>query len=165
MAPRVHAPFQLLSPHPQEAITFVTAVERAGRLIMAVRRGLAAEHDLTVPAWRLLAVIARAQRRPGLARIARLLGISRQAVRDMAGDLRERGLLTMPCGPGSRKETLLVLTPEGHTEMAQLDETLRFLLLEMTNDVPPEALTASANLLNGFSARLRRCETILGRRL
>jgi DNA-binding MarR family transcriptional regulator len=158
MAPRVHAPFQLLSPHPQEAIAFVTAVERAGRLIMAVRRGFAAEHDLTVPAWRLLAVIARAQRRPGLARIARLLGISRQAVRDMAGDLRERGLLTMP-------EKQLLLTPEGHTEMAQLDETLRFLLLEMTNDVPPEALTASANLLNGFSARLRRCETILGRRL
>ena len=158
MAPRVHAPFQLLSPHPQEAMALVTAVERAGRLIMAVRRGLAAEHGLTVPAWRLLAVISRSPSRTSLARIARQLRISRQAVRDMAGDLRERGLLTMA-------EKQLLLTPEGHRSIAQLDETLRFLLLEMTSDVPQETLTAAAELLNGFSARLRRCETILGRRL
>jgi DNA-binding MarR family transcriptional regulator len=158
MAPGVHAPFQLLSPHPQEAIAFVTAVERAGRLIMAVRRGFAAEHALTVPAWRLLVMISRSRGRTSLARIARQLRISRQAVRDMAGDLRERGLLTMP-------EKQLLLTPEGHRLIAILDETLRFLLLEMTNDVPQETLTAAANLLNGFSARLRRCETILGRRL
>jgi DNA-binding MarR family transcriptional regulator len=161
----VQAPFQLLSPHPQEAMAFVTAVERAGRLIMAARRGLAAEHGLTVPAWRLLAMISRSQNRTSPARIARQLRISRQAVRDMAGDLRERGLLTMPKGPANRKEMQLLLTPEGHRSIAELDETLRFLLLEMTNDVSPETLTAVAGLIHGFSARLRRCETILGRRL
>jgi DNA-binding MarR family transcriptional regulator len=159
------APFQLLSPHPQEAIAFVTAVERAGRLVMAARHARAAALGLTVPAWRLLAVIARSQRRTSLARIARQLRISRQAVREMACDLRERGLLTTPHGPTSRKETHPMLTPKGHITMEQLDETLRLLLLEMTSDVPQETLTAAANLLNGFSARLRRCETILGRRL
>ncbi len=161
----VHAPFRLLSPHPQEAMAFVTAAERAGRLVMAARHGLAAAHGLTVPAWRLLTVISRPQRRTNLARIARHLRISRQAVREMACDLRERGLLTMSRGPSSRKETLLVLTAEGRTSMAQLDETMRFLLLEMTSEVPKETLAAAAELLNGFSARLRRCETILGRRL
>lgn len=83
----------------------------------------------------------------------------------MACDLRERGLLTLPRGPASRKETLLELTPRGHISMSQLDETLRVLLLEMTSDVPQKTLLAAADLLNGFSARLRRCETILGRRL
>ena len=161
----VHVPFQLLSPHPQEATAFATAVERAGRLIMAARRRLAAELGLSVPAWRLLATISRSQSGTSLARTARQLGISRQAVRDMAGDLRERGLLTMPKGPANRKETRLLLTQDGHRSIAQLDETLRFLLLEMTNDVPRETLTATADLLNCFSARLRRCETILGRRL
>lgn len=161
----VHSSFQLLSPYPREAIAFATAVERAGRLIRDARDGLAAAHDLTVPAWRLLAVIARPQRRASPARIARLLRISRQAVHQMACDLHERGLLSMPRGPASRKETLLVLTPKGHIAMADLDETLRFLLLEMTSEVPQETLTAAADLLNGFSARLRRCETILGRRL
>lgn len=161
----VRAPFQLLSPYPQEAIAFVTAVERAGRLVMAARHGLAAAHGLTVPAWRLLTVISRSRSCTSLARIARRLRISRQAVREMACDLRERGLLTMPRGPASRKDTQLMLTPEGHRSMAQLDETMRFLLLEMTNEVPLETLAAAAALLNGFSARLRRCETILGRRL
>jgi len=161
----VRAPFQLLSPHPQEAMAFAAAVERAGRLVMAARYGLAVAQGLTVPIWRLLAVIARSQSRTSISRIARRLQISRQAVRELAGDLRERGLLTMPRGPASRKETLLILTPGGHRAMSQLDETLRFLLLEMTSDVPQETLTAAADLLNGFSARLRRCETILGRRL
>ena len=161
----VQAPFQLLSPYPQEAIAFATAIERAGRLIMAARHGLAAAHGLTVPAWRLMAVISRTQRRASAARIARLLRMSRQAVRQMAGDLQERGLLSMPPGPESRKETQLLLTPKGHIAMAELDETLRFLLLEMTSESPQDRLTAAASLLNGFSGRLRRCETILGRRL
>jgi len=161
----VTAPFQLLSSHPQEAMAFVTAVERAGRLVMAARHGLADAHGLTVAAWRLLAVITQLQSRPSIPRIARRLRISRQSVRGMARDLHERGLLTMPRGPASRKESLLHLTPEGHRSMAELDETMRFLLLEMTSDIPREALIATADLLNGFSARLRRCETILGRRL
>ena len=157
-------PFQLLSPYLQEAIAFGTAVERAGRLIMAARHGLATAYGLTVPAWRLLAMISQMQRRPSLPRIARRLRISRQAVRQMACDLHERGLLSMPTGPASRKERLAMLTPRGHLAMTQLDETLRFLLLEMTSEVPRETLTATADLLNGFSARLRACETILGRR-
>ena len=157
-------PFQLLSPYLQEAIAFGTAVERAGRLIMAARHGLATAHGLTVPAWRLLAVISQMRRRPSLPRVARRLRISRQSVRQMAGELHERGLLSMPTGPASRKERLVVLTPKGHLAMTRLDETLRFLLREMTNDFPQETLTATADLLNGFSARLRACETILRRR-
>lgn len=148
-----------------EAMAFAVAAERAGRLIMDARHGLASAHGLSVPAWRLLVVIARAPRRASAARIARLLRMSRQAVREMAVDLRERGLLTTPHGPVNRKETQLFLTPEGHIAMADLDAIMRDLLLEMTRDIPPQTLTATADLLNGFSARLLRCETILGRRL
>lgn len=160
----VRAAFQLLSPFPQEVMAFATAVERAGRLIMAARHGLAAAHGLTVPAWRLLAVISLTHSRSSIPRIARRLRISRQAVREMAGDLRERGLLASSCGPTNRKETRLLLSPEGSLSLAQLDETLSFLLLEMTTEIPRETLTAAADLLNGFSARLRACESILGRR-
>lgn len=158
------APFQLLSPYLHEAIAFTTAIERAGRLIMAARHGLATAHGLSVPAWRLLVVISRTRRRASAARIARLLRMSRQAVRQTAADLCGRGLISMPRGPANRKETQLLLTPKGHIAMAELDETMHFLLLEMTSEIPQETLTAAADLLNTFSAQLRRCETILGRR-
>ena len=124
-------------------MAFATAIERAGRLIMAARHGLAATQVLTVPAWRLLAAISRTQGRTSHARIARRLGISRQAVRDMVGELHERGLLATSCGPTNRKEIHLLVTPDGHDMMAHLDETLCFLLREMTRDVPRETLTAA----------------------
>lgn len=161
----LQAPFQLLSPYPQEAMAFATAIERAGRLVRSARDGLAVAHGLTVPAWRLMAVLSRSPHRASPARIARLLRISRQAVRETAGDLRERGLLDMPRAPVNRKEAWLLLTTPGHRALADLDETMRFLLLEMTSEVPRETLIKAADLLDGFSARLRRCETILGRRL
>lgn len=157
----IRTPFQLQSPHRRDALAFMTAVERAGNLVVAARRALAATHGLTAPAWRLLAVISRSQHRTSFARIARLLRISRQAVREMASDLRERGLLTTPHGSSNRKELRLLLTPKAHLAMAYLDETLTFLLLELTNDLSREALVTAAQLLNGLSVRLRRCETIL----
>lgn len=163
--PMDRARFQLLSPYPQETMAFVTAVERAGRLVMAARHALAAAQGLTVPSWRLLAVISRARHGTRLARIASLLRISRQAVREMACDLRERGLLAMPREVANRKETCLILTPEAYYSLAALDETMHYLLRELTSEVPRETLAAATVLLNGFAARLRRCETILGRRL
>jgi hypothetical protein len=81
----------------------------------------------------------------------------------MARRLRSAGWLSIAQRPTNRKSVELTLTPRGGLLLATLDETLSSVLLEVTNDIPRDALVATAAGLNGFSARLCRCETLLRR--
>lgn len=151
----------LLSPFPREALEFATAAERAGRLILAARRGLAKARGLSVAAWRLLEIIGRARGRMTVALAARRLRVSRQAVREAAGALRASGLLTVVADPASRKELRLLATPKGGLARAELNEIMATFLLEMTNDLRCDELTAAAGLLNRMAWRIRRCESVM----
>jgi DNA-binding MarR family transcriptional regulator len=154
--------FHLFTAWPQEARDFTVAIERAARLIRAARRGIAGGADLTLANRRLLALIHRAPARSP-ARLARRLRVSRQAVHAMAQRLRSAGYLAIAQGPGNRKSVQLTLTPRGGLLLANLEETLVTVLLEVANDIPRDALVGTAARLNRFSARLRRCEALLRR--
>jgi DNA-binding MarR family transcriptional regulator len=168
MMPRVEAmclapgdAMSLLSPFPREALEFTTAVERAGRLILAARRGLGKAHGLSVAAWRLLEVVRRSHGRMSIAIAARRLGVSRQAVREAANALGARHLLAVVPDPANRKELLLLTTPKGGLARAELSEVMATFLLEMTNDLRREEMIAATGLLNRLAWRIRRCETVL----
>ena len=151
----------MLSPFPREALEFATAAERAGRLILAARRGFGKARDLSVAAWRLLELVGRSQGRLTIAHAARRLQVSRQSVREAAGALRVSGLLTVVADAVNRKDRRLLATPKGGLVRAELNEIMATFLLEMTNDFRREELTAAAGLLNGMAQRICRCESVM----
>jgi DNA-binding MarR family transcriptional regulator len=154
--------FRLFSAWPQEARDFAIAIERAARMIRAARRGIAGGAELTLANWRLLALVHRAPARSP-ARLARRLRVSRQAVHAMARRLQQAGHLAVARCPGKRKSVELTLTPRGGLLLATLNETLLTALLEVSNDIPRDALVGMAARLNRYAFRLRRCEALLRR--
>lgn len=148
--------FQLLSPWPDEAMQFAGAVERAGRLILAARRGLSAALSLTVPTWRLLKAVSQSRGDLSVAGAARRLRLARQTMRAIALDLRRKGWLELNRCPVDRRIWRLALTPEGTRILAQLETVMRVLLLEMTNDISLESLEVTTELLNRMFRRPER---------
>ena len=62
---------QLLSPWPEKAIAFTTAIERLARLIGRARSAMAIHFELTLPGWRLLRLVEQSGSRATLTRLAR----------------------------------------------------------------------------------------------
>lgn len=151
----------MLSPFPREALEFASAVERAGRMIHAARRGLGKARGLSIADWRLLEVIGRSRGRMTIALAARRLQVSRQAVREAAHVLQARGLLAVVADPASRKAHRLLETPKGGLARAELNDLMATFLLEMTNDLRREELTITTGMLNHMAWRIRRCESVM----
>jgi DNA-binding MarR family transcriptional regulator len=51
--------FQLLSPWLREALEYTNAIERAGRMLIAARRGMSLSYGLTICGWRVLTAISQ----------------------------------------------------------------------------------------------------------
>jgi DNA-binding MarR family transcriptional regulator len=153
----------LLNPFPREALEFASAVERAGQMILAARRGLGKARGLSLADWRLLEVIGQSRSRLSFAITARRLQVSRQTVREAARVLQARGLVAIVADPLNRKELRLLATPTGELERAGLDDLMSDLLLEMTDDIPLEDLIAATRVLSGLARRMGRCETVIRR--
>lgn len=156
--------FQLLSPWRREARAFAVAVERAGRFLRRARRGLAKARGVSLEEWRLLKVVSDTRDHRSMARMARRLGISRQAVQFMSMRLQHRGWLATAPGPVNRKNRCLLLTVTGARLFAELDKTMDALRLEVSSEIPRETLSATTTLLDRLSSRLRRCEILTRRR-
>ncbi len=94
-----------------------------GHLTRAIDDTLAAE-GLGRAHQRALYFIAR---QPGLtvSALLRLLGITKQSLGRVLGDLSTRGLVEMRTGPTDRRQRLLRLTPDGAALEAALFEGLR----------------------------------------
>jgi DNA-binding MarR family transcriptional regulator len=143
------ARYSLLSPWPREALEFTNAVERAGRALRTARRGLSGAHGLTVAEWRMLRALRPPRNSTGagagagmvqersVAELARRLRISRQAAHRTATGLELAGLLRYVPRGGRRRLRLASLTADGERSLERLESTMRTLLLEMTNNIPP----------------------------
>ena len=158
------ARYQLLSPWPDKAIAFTTAVEGVARLICRARSGMAIDFQLTVPGWRLLRVVAQSGSRATLTQLARRLHVTRPSARETATRLCEVGYLSIGRVPGDRRFRRLAVTDAGLECLSELDAAIEFLLLEMTNDVPATHLEDATRILDRMAKRLRACETVLRRR-
>lgn len=163
MTPPSAARYQLLSPYPEQALAFTTAIERVARLIGRARTGMSSLFDLTVPGWRMLSLVELSGSIATLTHLARQLHLSRPSARETATRLRDIGYLAIGRSPGDRRLCILTVTDAGLECLSELDGCIRFLLLEMTNDVPAAHLVDAAQVLNRMASRLRACETVLRR--
>lgn len=157
------ARYQLLSPWPDKALAFTTAIERVARLIGRARSGMAIHFELTVPGWRLLRLVAQSGSRATFTRLARRLHVTRPSARETAGRLCEGGYLSIGRLPGDRRFRHLAVTEAGMECLSKVDAAIEALLLEMTNDVPAARLEDESRLLDRMARRLRACETVLRR--
>jgi DNA-binding MarR family transcriptional regulator len=99
------------------------AGEAATRLVLDLFRlsnGLAASGDrlvaplgLTSARWQILGAIVGAEHPQPVAWLARDLGVSRQNVARIVGDLAEQGLVALQPNPHHRRAPLVVLTHKG----------------------------------------------------
>ena len=157
------ARYQLLSPWPEQALAFTTAIERVARLIGRARTGMSAHFQLTVPGWRMLRLVEQSGSRATLTHLARRLHVTRPSARETAGRLCDLGYLSIGRPPGDRRLRLLTVTDAGMECLSEVDAGIQFLQLEMTNDVPAAFLVDATRILDRMAKRLRACETVLRR--
>ena len=157
------ARYQLLSPWPDKAIAFTTAIERVARLICRARSGMAIDFQLTVPGWRLLRLVAQSGSRATLTHLARRLHVTRPSARQSARRLCEGGYLSIGGVSGDRRYRRLEVTDAGLECLSEMEAVIEVLLLEMTNDIPSTDLEDTTRILARMAKRLRACETVLRR--
>jgi len=157
------ARYQLLSPWPEQAIAFTTAIERVARLIDRARSGMAAHFQLTVPGWRMLRLVEQSGSSATLTHLAWQLHVTRPSARETATRLCNLGYLSIGRSPVDRRPRLLTVTEAGMECLSEVDAGIQALLLEMTNDVPAAFLVDATRILDRMAGRLRACETVLRR--
>lgn len=163
MTPPSAAPYQLLSPYPEQALAFTTAIERVARLIGRARTGMSSLFDITVPGWRMLSLVELSGSIATLTHLARHLHLSRPSARETATRLRDIGYLAIGRSPGDRRLCVLTVTDAGMECLSELDAGIKFLMLEMTSDIPVADLVQATQNLDRMAQRLRPCETVFRR--
>lgn len=68
---------------------------------------------LTAARWQVLSTVARSIRPESVANIARLMGLTRQAVQRLVNEMLASGLLRYEPNPHHRRASLLIVTPSG----------------------------------------------------
>lgn len=82
---------------------------------------IAATHGQTQARWQLLSVAS--EQSQSVARAARRLGVSRQAVQRVANDLVAAGLAVYGDNPDHRSSPLITLTPDGRRTLTAINHT------------------------------------------
>jgi len=142
-------------PTPEPAIPATPAPNDAVRTVVRIARLL--EHactELTLPQYRLLAMVARGDHR--VSHLAGRLALSKPTVTAVVEGLVERGLLARSEVAADRRAVQLTLTDAGQTALetteAAMVERLKD-LLDRTDD-PALALAGLAQLSNALDSAL-----------
>jgi DNA-binding MarR family transcriptional regulator len=100
----------------------VLEIFRVNGLLLAAGDELTRPWGLSSARWKVLGAIALARRPLHVAQIARNMGITRQSVHRLVGDLAAQGLLQLVDNPDHKKASLLRLTPKGDRVYGELEE-------------------------------------------
>ncbi|AQU68994.1 MarR family winged helix-turn-helix transcriptional regulator [Streptomyces niveus] len=128
------------------------AVLIASRLLVAVSvRSLATVEDrVTLPQFRLLKVLS-AQGGAKLVSLAERLGVNPSTAMRMVDRLIAAGLAERGVNPGNRRETVLRLTEEGRTLVADVSAARRREITSIVQRLAPEQRTALVDALTAFT--------------
>lgn len=96
---------------PLDALSF--ALFRAHNALIAVGDSITAPYGLTSARWQVMGAVALSGRPLTVAQIARVMGLTRQAVQRIVNDLERQGVLALTDNPAHKRARLADLTPEG----------------------------------------------------
>ena len=113
------------------------------------------------PRWRLLRAIERCGGAPTFSDLGRLLGMSRQAARELALKTARQRLVELFPAHDDRRALQVMLTPRGRTELEAQRMPKVAWLLTLLNE--PPAMRATNHVLRVIRLRLERYERDRGR--
>jgi DNA-binding MarR family transcriptional regulator len=100
-----------LDPHGEAFTEMVLEIFRLNRLLLDAGDELTAPVGLTSARWQVLGVIEHAPL--PVARVARVIGLTRQSVQTAANGLAANGFVTFTDNPHHQRARLITLTPRG----------------------------------------------------
>jgi DNA-binding MarR family transcriptional regulator len=124
-----------------------------GRLLAAGDR-LVAELGLTSARWQVLGAVAMADRPGPIAHVARAMGLTRQNVRRILGELAEEGLVAFAPNPNHRRAPLVVLTEAGRARFAEASARQRPWAEALARGLDAEAIRAALAITRTLRQRL-----------
>jgi DNA-binding MarR family transcriptional regulator len=114
---------------------------------------LAAVAGQTQARWQVLSVISDGEWTAP--RIARRLGITRQAVQRVAKSLAEDGLLSFDHNPDHQTSVLLRPTPDGQNALEEITASARHWQTRAATELSPSDLAATRRVLRTLIAATR----------
>lgn len=101
------------TPEASALTRFFLDVFRFHSALIAAGDRLTKPVGLTAARWQVLSTVARSPRPESVAHIARLMGLTRQAVQRLANEMVASGLLYYEPNPHHKRAALLILTLSG----------------------------------------------------
>jgi DNA-binding MarR family transcriptional regulator len=96
-------------------------VLRLANALTVAGDALVAPLGLTSARWQVLGTLAHQSQPTTMAGLARVLGLTRQAVQRVVGEMRRAGLVELQENPEHKRAGLVVLTPEGRAAHDKAD--------------------------------------------
>jgi DNA-binding MarR family transcriptional regulator len=132
----------------------VVAVFRLNGDLLAAGDTLVQDLGLTSARWQVLGAIALAPAPLPVAHIARNMGLARQSVQRLVGEMRADGLIRLAPNPHHRRASLVAMTPRGAEAYRQAMARNALWSDGLTEGLAPEAVEAAAALLQGLQRRI-----------
>jgi DNA-binding MarR family transcriptional regulator len=129
-----------------------------GRLLAAgdaLVRGL----GLSSARWQVLGAVAAAPIPLSVARIARLMGLTRQAVQRLANDMERDGLLRFAVNPHHQRAKLVVMTSRGQAAYGAAMKHQRPWAQALTQGLTAQQIASATVILTRLRQRLERDES------
>ena len=133
------------------ATDVVDAILRASRVLVAVAaRSLSAvDHDVTLPQFRALVVLAqRGPQRPS--NLADALGVHPSTITRLCDRLVAKRLVKRAESPGNRREVTITLTPKGKRLVDSVTAKRRVEIAEIVTRVPQRERATMVRALNAL---------------
>lgn len=151
---------------PSDAITqLILAIFRANSRLILAGDHLTAPLGLTSARWQVLGAVADADPPRSVSELARELGVSRQGVQRIVGELVEDGTLAYAVNPRHKRAQLVVLTVNGRTlydrALAVQVPWARALADSLTNTQIASATTALRILAGRLDEDLQAARTVI----
>ncbi len=142
-------------PSPDALATEITLeVFRFNGQLLAMGDRLVAPLGLTSARWQVLGAVALAPQPGPIAHVARAMGLTRQNVRRIVGDLAREGLLAFAPNPNHRRAPLVVLTEGGRTAYAFASALWAPRAVALADGIDPAALATTLATLRALRDRL-----------
>src|ERR1700716_1685343 len=133
----------------------VTIFRLHGRLL-AVGDRLVADFGLTSARWQVLGAIAFAPTPEPVARLARNMGLNRQGVQRIVGELAAEGFVELKDNPHHRSAKLVVMTAKGLKAFEAAMRLQTPWVNMLGEDLDPKSIEKAGRVLEELRERLER---------
>jgi DNA-binding MarR family transcriptional regulator len=139
----------------QTAVTeLIVEVFRLNGRLLAAGDALVADIGLTSARWQVLGAVALSPMPLPVAHLARNMGLARQSVQRLVGEMLRDGLLRTATNPHHRRASLVLLTERGEVAFGAAMARQRPWAENLAAGLTPEAIQGAAVVLRGLRRHL-----------